>query len=387
MNRIVFGSANHWTSPYQVGSHAWARLFAHHHWQTAYISDPISPWHFLHGGSRERLLERLALWKENGIFFEEDRLRAWTPGAFITPHQLPLARSRWVLDHWHHFSTPSVASLLGEWDFNHPEILWLDSIRHAGWGRQLRPKQTVLRIADWAAGFHAVPNSALTLERELIDSVDLVITSAQALEKRICPFRGKKPLVTIRNGVDVDFWKHPVEIPIEYSTIPEPRVIYVGALDTWFDLPLLANIARAQPQVSFVMIGQRRAGFGKEIDLPNLYWLGTRSRHQVRGYLQHAQVGIIPFKRSDLIECVCPLKLYEYMACGLPVVATRWEELELMDSPARLATKIDEWVESLTKALSNRQTERPSLERYSADNSWEARWKEWERLSLNIPLT
>ncbi len=382
MKRIVFGSSNHWTSPYQVGSHAWARLFARHDWSVAYISDPITPWHWLGRTGRERTRERWALWKSGGEWFENRTVRAWVPCSLVAPQSLPVFRSRWVMESWDGFTVPRVESQLCKWGFDLPDILWLDSVRHAGWGKLLRPRKTILRIADWSPGFSTTPASVIEAERRLLAEADLVIASSQSLEARLGEFRGNKPMLTIRNGVDAAFWKDPCPPPPEYLEIPAPRAVYVGALDEWFDVELLRQLAQRLSDVSFVIIGQRRHGPATDFSMPNIHWLGSRPREQVRAYVQHANVGIIPFKRNDLIECVCPLKLYEYMACGLPVVATRWDELERMNSPARLATGVGEWTAQLRQSLQAKQSaqsrDAEGESAYALSNDWQCRWLEWQ---------
>jgi glycosyltransferase involved in cell wall biosynthesis len=378
LKRAVFGSANHWTSPFQVGSHAWARLFATHDWNVAYISDPITPWHRF-GANGERTQEKQKLCAARRTHFENDRVTAWLPYSLLTPQNLPLFRSRWVQDTWHHFSFPSVNQQVCKWGFDAPEVLWLDSVRHRNWGRSLKPQYTVLRVADWSAGFSRVPHSLLEVEHELIAEADLVIASAESLEEKLKPLRGNQPLCTIRNGVDLSFWKQPQPIPQEYRNISAPIAVYVGAVDEWFDTALLHQMAQALPKVSFVMIGNAKRT--NETSLaPNIHWLGSRPRKEVPAYLQHAHVGLIPFKRSPLIECVCPLKLYEYMACGLPVIATRWDELERMKSPAKLAANSEEWIGYLQELLSDSPARKPVSENldYAATNDWQCRWKEWE---------
>ncbi|MBI4024887.1 MAG: glycosyltransferase [Verrucomicrobia bacterium] len=392
MSRIIFGSANHWTSPYQVGSHAWARLFASHGWQTLYVSDPLTPWHWLDRDNRQRTRERFALWRGRDGLFEAENVKAWTPFSLIAPHRLLLFQSKWVLRHWDCFAVPNPQGYARRRGFAAPDVLWLDSIRHASWGRALRPRFVVLRVADWIAGFSAATRSALELERELLVEADLVITSARTLEDRVRSIRGNQPLCTIRNGVDVSFWGRDCAPPSEYARIPPPRAVYVGALDEWFDTTLLFQAARALPRVSFVLIGQRRCGGAREESPPNLHWLGTRTRTETRACLRHAHVGIIPFKRNDLIDCVCPLKLYEYMACGLPVVSTRWDEIERMNSPARLAVETEEWIMHLRNLLNDIAHPTPSASSipgatgqwadaslaYALANDWGQRWLQWQ---------
>jgi glycosyltransferase involved in cell wall biosynthesis len=258
-------------------------------------------------------------------------------------------------------------------------------VRHAGWGFGVKPRIKVLRIADWSPGFSTLPQSILDLEKRLIEEVDLVVVSAEALEERLRPVRGDRPMIVLRNGVDSAFWQEPQPLPVEYHSIPEPRVIYTGAIDEWFDFELLNRIAHAMSDTSFVVVGQRRVDIPVDTP-PNIYWTGTRSRDQIRGYLQHAQVGMIPFKRNDLIDCVCPLKLYEYAVCGLPVVATCWEELERMDSPAGLVTTLDEWIDALNWKIeeSSSSLMHAKLRSYGNSHDWENRWESWQRIYQSL---
>ena len=115
---------------------------------------------------------------------------------------------------------------------------------------------------------------------------------------------------------------------------------------------MIEKLAYDLPHVSFVLIGPGQHHLFP--DLKNIYFLRPKPYSCIPGYLQHADVGVIPFNVKtypDLIHSVNPLKLYEYMACGLPVVATSWQELRAMGSPAFLATSPEEFQEGLQEAL------------------------------------
>jgi glycosyltransferase involved in cell wall biosynthesis len=376
VKRILFGSANHWTSPYQVGSHAWARLFADQGWDVAYLSDPITPAHWMKGRTAT-MIERFDLWKSGGRWFDCDRVRAWVPQALVCPQNLPVLRSSGVLENWNALAFPNIRAKLEEWGFVAPDVLWLDSVRHAHLIEQINPGMVILRVADWSPGFAEVPPSALKKERELLGSVDLVITSAETLTERLVPFRKGKPILTVRNGGNSRFWQVKSPAPPEYDNIKGPRVVYVGAIDSWFDAGLVQDLARQMPQVAFVMIGTPKCEVPAA---PNLHWLGSRKRAEVRSFLQHSQAAIIPFRRNDLIDCTCPLKLFEYSACGLPIVASRWSEMERMHSPAQLAESCSDWREKLEQALSRSSDAlmQASLKEYAASNDWSVRWRKLE---------
>jgi glycosyltransferase involved in cell wall biosynthesis len=293
-------------------------------------------------------------------------------------------RSAWMLRNWDRLGLPPPGAKARALGFEGPDLLWLDSVRHAAWGRRLRPRRTVLRVADWSAGFGSATGASLDLERRLVGEADLVVATAATLAKRLAPQRRGRPLAVIRNGVETGFWTEAQAEPREYREIPAPRAVYVGAIDEWLDAGLVGRLAARLPWLSFVMVGPVRRALPPP--LPNLHWLGARPRPQARAYVQHAQAGIIPFARNELVDHVCPLKLYEYMACGLPVVATRWAELEEMASPARLASSEDEWAAALEACGREADKPRGARERaYAGENSWPARWGEFTAAEGRLP--
>ena len=139
------------------------------------------------------------------------------------------------------------------------------------------------------------------------------------------------------------------------STIsPVPRAVYVGDIAKWFDFDLFNELSSRLPAVSFVLIGPDRLARERIVKRDNVHIMGPRPFAELPPYLHNASIGIIPFdvlRFPDAVNAVHPLKLYEYMACGLPVAATRWQELELMDSPALLCSSAEEWVHGVERLV------------------------------------
>lgn len=356
--------SNSWTSVFQVGSHHLAREFLKLGYEVAFISDPISPFHLLNGASLE---ERFQLYRSGGTW--EDRLWAYVPGTFIPPHSKPMLRSEWVYRHWHLMTFPSVVGKAKENGFGEVDILYFDTAVQSFWLKEIRARKTVFRIADQNAGFKKSTSAFIKLEKELIEKVDLVVCTAKTLVESV---KGSKHLP---NGVPLAHFAKKGEIPPEYLTLSKPIALYVGAIDYWFDYALVKKLALELPHVSFVLIGPAKENHFQSI--PNIHLLGPRPYSDIPNYLQHANVGLIPFdvkNYPDLIHSVNPLKLYEYMASGLPVVATRWQELENIGSPALLCGTAEEFKAGILEAL---QRPAPNLYRgYAAKLDWSCRAKE-----------
>ncbi|GAI05320.1 unnamed protein product, partial [marine sediment metagenome] len=118
-----------------------------------------------------------------------------------------------------------------------------------------------------------------------------------------------------------------------------------------FDLDLLSFLAKKLNNVSFFLIGSSRINLNPFKGIPNIYILGRKNFKELPKYLWNADIGIIPFKREAVVETISPIKLYEYMACGLPVISTEWEELKVIKPPALLAKNKDEFLLFLAETL------------------------------------
>jgi glycosyltransferase involved in cell wall biosynthesis len=182
-------------------------------------------------------------------------------------------------------------------------------------------------------------------------------------------------VVLLPNGVEFNRFSAPLPEPDDLSALPRPRIIYVGSLEYWFDAELVAGAARSLPEASFVIVGPEAEGTNQLSHLPNVHLLGSRPYERVAPYLQHSDVGIVPFVRDEMVDSIHPIKVYEYLAAGLRVVAIRWEELEAMRAPVVLTGR-DEFVGRLAQVVSeaDSQNAREARLAYAQENSWDGRF-------------
>lgn len=125
---------------------------------------------------------------------------------------------------------------------------------------------------------------------------------------------------------------------------------------------------------AFVVIGPDKLAKQHINEIENVHILGRRSYDQLPAYLQYANVGIIPFNvkgYAHLLDYVNPLKLYEYMVSGIPVVSSKWKELELINSPAQLAENLDQFIEAIKEAV--RDTDKEKYISFAKQHSWTSR--------------
>lgn len=225
---------------------------------------------------------------------------------------------------------------------------------------------TIYDCMDYHAGFSNTLNDAHSEEHSLIVRADLVVTSSAALLAHV---DASTNTALIRNGADVDFFA----TPTAHHTNPRssrPTVGYFGAIADWFDTELVAVAAKEFECWDFVLIGSTAHADITELRaLPNVKLLGELPYGDLPKQLELFDICIIPFKLNDLILHTNPVKIYEYLSAGKPVVATPLPELQLLDKGlVHLAGTHEAFLKSLTDAMS----ECGDLDKAGARKRWAA---------------
>lgn len=158
----------------------------------------------------------------------------------------------------------------------------------------------------------------------VMDRADIVLASAPPLINKYEPER--PDIVLVENGVEPTRFRDDLAIPEELRTIANPIVGYHGAVARWFDFDLFEAVAGSMPEYDFVIVGPvdddasaRVRGFSS---LPNVHMVGAVPSDEVPNYVASFDAGIVPFVVDELTRGVSPLKMYEYLAARVPVVAT-----------------------------------------------------------------
>lgn len=201
---------------------------------------------------------------------------------------------------------------------------------------------------DHHAGFSTNAAAILKEEMKLLETADLVVTSSQRLSENVGQ---KRENIIIRNGVDADFFKEKPETGALSSD--KPVVGYYGAISDWFDLDLVIAAAKAYPEWQFILVGSTAGCDTKHAEvISNITFMGEVPYSNIPGWLHSFDVCIIPFRIMELTLCTNPVKVYEYLAAGKPVVATNLPELKLISDQVHLAGTSGEFIEKLAIAMS-----------------------------------
>jgi GT2 family glycosyltransferase/glycosyltransferase involved in cell wall biosynthesis len=227
---------------------------------------------------------------------------------------------------------------------------------------------------------------SLAEERELVRESDVLVVTSKELQNRHAADHVESKLIP--NAADFEFFRDaPVNSAL--SGISRPVVGYYGAIADWFDLDLILLVARSRPQYSFVLIGQVHLLDVSELKaLPNTYLLGEKPYTELPGYLKDFDVCTLPFRMNRLTKAVDPVKVYEYLSQGKPVVSAKLPELEPLSELLYFAEGPEEFCSQIDRALAERDTvlERKRIA-FASENTWEDRFDTLDRaIRATYPL-
>ena len=149
------------------------------------------------------------------------------------------------------------------------------------------------------------------------------------------------------------------ELPADLAVIASPRIGFMGAVSSYkLDFRLIAAVARAHPQWQFVFVGPTGEGEPQTdttllTQEPNVHLLGSKSYDYLPNYCAGFDCGWLPLRLSPYTQAMFPMKFFEYLAAGLPVVATAIDALGQFSEAALLCEpELTAFSQALEKALS-----------------------------------
>jgi glycosyltransferase involved in cell wall biosynthesis len=310
---------------------------------------------------------------------------------YTAPPILPLGRSFFSINMLNqHFIYRSVNKAMRRVGMKKP-IFWISDPYFSFFSRR---HGQILTIYDWIHDNPARRESKIDqtyrkLEKEVLGNTDIIFTPSRLIYDR----HGKSDpcFHLVPHGVDYDLFNGSGgKPPEEMEQFPSPVIGFIGTIGSTVDIDLLETLAGERKNWSFVFIGDVRRDVGKLRSYPNIHFLGSRSEPELPRYLRCFSAGIIPYVVSPATRTVHPVKTYEYLAAGIPVVSTRLPELEPLRGMIELADGGDEFISGIDKVL---REDTPKLHQkrslFARENSWESRMQTIERIiaeMINLSL-
>jgi 2-polyprenyl-3-methyl-5-hydroxy-6-metoxy-1,4-benzoquinol methylase len=158
--------------------------------------------------------------------------------------------------------------------------------------------------------------------------------------------------------------------PQEMQHIPRPILGFMGSIASWIDVSIMKEVAEQRPDWSIVLLGNDYIGVESIFaDCPNVFFLGRKLYHELPAYVGQFAVGMVPFQVRDMTHSSSPIKMYEYLAAGVPVISTPIQEA--IDCPyVATGATATEWVKEIERITKGNSEE---LQAFALKESWEAR--------------
>jgi uncharacterized SAM-binding protein YcdF (DUF218 family)/glycosyltransferase involved in cell wall biosynthesis len=324
-----------------------------------------------------RVRERLRNWRRGFKGFRQERENLWIYSPLVLP--APYSRvARWInrnllgrtLRRWMHavgVGRPIVWTFL-------PTPLARDLIR------ELDPELTIYYCIDNFASSSAAARRITRTEDLLFAEADLVFVTSNNLRERASAFSSRVHLFPFAVNYD-KFERVRVSadsVPDDIRSLPRPIVGYVGGLHQCVDQALIAAAAARMPDATFALIGPPQVDISTLEGHPNIMLLGQRPHQDVPRYIKAFDVAVIPYTFTEYSANVYPTKLNEYLAMGVPVVATDLPEIQRFNAEhggvVAAVTDADGFVSAIRAAAASQSPEAVARRiGIARENSWERR--------------
>jgi teichuronic acid biosynthesis glycosyltransferase TuaH len=181
--------------------------------------------------------------------------------------------------------------------------------------------------------------------------------------------------LVVANGLEPSEWSLGADLPQPFADRRGPLLVYAGSLDARLDVEWLRQTARAMPQATLALVGPLVDGAHLQPlrSEPNVTIHAPLQRAELAALIGSADVGLIPHRRSALTEAMSPLKLYEYLAGGLPVAATDLEPMRGVDARVVLVGEGGDFAGAVRAAHALGRAGERERRAFVRANSWRSR--------------
>nr|WP_233176890.1 glycosyltransferase [Ralstonia sp. ASV6] len=374
----MFSTAD-WDEPYWTNKQHTARALARQGWRVLYVeSVGLRAPRMSSGKDWSRIWHRLWRGLRSTLFAPPQReSNLWVLSPLMVPamHHWPLVRGfNQALLRW------SVGRFAKKHACRRP-ILWTYHPFMLPAVQNLQHGPLVYHCVDDLAAVPGVDVAAFRrAQQQLLGRSDAVFTTAVALLEQCRPHNANTHFFA--NVVDAEHFGTALSaqaLPADLAVIPGPRLVYHGVLsDFKVDFALLLAAVAMRPDWQWVFIGEEREGQRSEFvsrlrERPNVHFLGYRSYADLPGYLRGMSVGLLPTQLNDYTRSMFPMKYFEYLAAGLPVVSTPLDFTRHQSQGLEIGADAAQFVAAIERQLARGKLSHAEAKAYVGENTWDAR--------------
>jgi glycosyltransferase involved in cell wall biosynthesis len=276
-------------------------------------------------------------------------------------------------------------------------IAFLCAPHYADYGTYLNLPHTIYHIHDayWMRGNWG--EKAQRAHEALAERADWIFALSDTMLRNLPHSAAGKASVLPQAVYAKEYIERASEpCPEDIRAIPQPRIGYMGRISRKVDLDLVWEIARERPEWHWVLVGavgvgfqadkQDHASLNKISGLPNVHILGARPQKLMPAYMAHMDVNTMCYRSAGgQWEAGNPLKMFEYLAVGKPVIGTGLENVRRFSHVVDIPESKEEWIAAIERALHQGGVSTIEERRAVAlENTWEKVVDQLERKLLEI---
>jgi len=263
-------------------------------------------------------------------------------------------------------------------------VLWVYDPMTAPMLGSFREKLVVYHVIDNYDEYFPASATRLralmtTRQRTLLKRADVVFAVSEPLAQRCREINPNTHMVP--NGVDYRLFAGALGtawMPPDVAAIPRPVVGYVGVVQPRVDFALLREVAVRRRDWSLLIVGPTeylgdREEFGLLVREPNVYYVGPKRAEEIPHYIKACDVGLIPYRHDAFSPYSDSLKLYEYLACGRPVVSSDMPSSRRFVPLVAIAGTAVEFIGAIEAGLEEDGARKAERLAVAESQSWERR--------------
>jgi len=267
---------------------------------------------------------------------------------------------------------------INSYNFHYPNV-----------GDHLNAKLMVYHCVDPLVSWYDLKHGKIS-EVHVVKNSDVIICSS----KQLCVEKQALNPNTyfVPNAADISHSQKALDpnLPVvdAIAKLPKPIMGYFGAIERRMDYDILKTVVEQNPDKTFVFVGPQ----GKEYipdwfyNTPNVHLPGRMPYDDMPAIVKGFDVALLPFKKDEVSRTIFPLKLFEYLGAGKPVVAIDFNE-DLKDftkDTVYYCANAAEFTDAMNNALAeDAQVMIPKRLAVAADNTWDKRAAEFSEILNN----
>lgn len=374
---VIFATAD-WNCPYWTNKQHTAKAFADIGYEVIYVESVGVRAPKLNRLDFKRIVQRLANCLKANTKKHNDNI--WLVSPFVIPF---FRQMNWVNKLNNFILELQIARVKKRVNWANFDLVWvyhpylpksyIESHKHC----------LVYHCVDDLSALDGVDKLYFQVKEEnLLRNAKAVFVTSRCLEQK-CKLLNQNT-VFMPNVVDLRLFMTAHENlsePLDMVNIPHPRVLYVGALsDFKVDFDLIKATLELDKRINWVFIGEEREG-QKDLKLKELaksqrvFLLGNKRAFELPSYMKWSDVGTLPTLINEYTASMFPMKYFEYLASGLPIVSTNLSFTEEFKAGVFIANNPQEFVDGLNYQISQNHFSRQESLRFVGDNTWDIRLK------------